>query len=101
MIEGENKFFTRRLYREDCIEVAKGEFVKDLRTIGKDLSKVIIVDNSTACFSLQPQNGFEIKPFYGSRSDTSLIELGKILASIGSLKDADLPKELGKVKRSN
>lgn len=99
MIEGENKFFCMRLYREDCIEVGDNEFVKDLRIIGKDLSKIIIVDNSTACFSLQPNNGLEIKPFYGSRSDTALIEMGKILSSIGSLKDADLPKELSKYKK--
>lgn len=41
-----------RLYRESCF-VSDGDFVKDLRVLGRNLSEVVIVDNSPRAFGLQ------------------------------------------------
>jgi len=38
------KMFDHRLYRQNCQEV-DGVYVKDLSLLGRDLKKVIIVDN--------------------------------------------------------
>lgn len=66
-----DKLIKYRLYRESCI-VYNGTFVKDLSLLGRDLRKVIIVDNSPACYMLQPYNGLAIQDFNGNPDDTEL-----------------------------
>lgn len=60
-----------RLYRESCI-IYNGTFVKDLSLLGRDLRKVIIVDNSPSCYMLQPYNGLAIQDFNGNPEDNEL-----------------------------
>ena len=50
--------------------------IKDISRLGRDLSKIIIVDNMPQNFRLQTENGIFIKTFYGEdTNDTALIEL--------------------------
>lgn len=44
-LETERKYFTRRLYRQDCT-FRQGSYVKDLARVEPDLGRVIILDNS-------------------------------------------------------
>lgn len=53
--------------------------MKDLARIGRDLSKVIIVDNIAESFLLQPENGICIKSWYDDPADTALNELAPFL----------------------
>ncbi|XAR66610.1 Phosphoprotein phosphatase [Bertholletia excelsa] len=53
-----------RLYRSSCREV-DGKFVKDLAETGRDLKKVVIVDDNPNSYSLQPDNAIPISPFTG------------------------------------
>lgn len=39
-------------------------FVKDLSKINRDLSKVVLVDNSAYSYAMQLDNGIPILPFY-------------------------------------
>ena len=56
--------------------------IKDISRLGRDLSKIIIVDNMPQNFRLQKENGIFIKTFYGEdTNDTALIELALILKS--------------------
>jgi TFIIF-interacting CTD phosphatase-like protein len=43
-----------------------GLYVKDLKILKRNLSKVVIVDNIPESYALQPENGIEIKPWYGN-----------------------------------
>lgn len=63
-----------RLYRQHLI-VGQGKIVKDLRVLGRDLNKVIIVDNDPRYFENQPMNGIQIKSWYNDQEDTELKKL--------------------------
>ena len=65
-------------------------YLKDLSTIGRDLSKAIIVDNVAANFQRQPANGIEIRSWYDDPADTALTELLPILIDIVSHQSRDL-----------
>lgn len=53
--------------------------IKDLSKVGRDLSKVIIVDNFAENFKLQPFNGLEITTWEDDINDTQLYDLLRIL----------------------
>lgn len=83
IIEKKEKFFEYVLYRQHAT-FEKGDYVKNLALLGRDLKKIIIVDNIPHVFKLQKSNGICIKSFYGdviSERNTLKI-LGKILETI-------------------
>lgn len=51
--------FKARLFRESCA-FYRGNYVKDLSRLGRDLSRVIIVDNSPASYIFHPDNAVSI-----------------------------------------
>ena len=57
-----------RLYREHTSK----EQIKDLEVLGRDLDKVIIIDNIAKSFEKQPRNGIVIKTWLGDPKDTAL-----------------------------
>ena len=76
------KYFDARLYREHTTKFGK-KYIKDLSKMGRDLGKIIIVDNLSQCFKLHSDNGILISSFYGEdENDKALIELQKILIKI-------------------
>lgn len=76
------KYFEGRLYREHTTHFGN-KYIKDLSKLGRDLSRVIIVDNLSQCFKLHTENGILISSFYGeNENDRTLIELQKILIKI-------------------
>ena len=81
-IEQDKIIFEYKLYREHTVIIGE-DFVKDISRLGRDLSKVIIVDNMPQCFRLQKENGIFIRPFYGRDiNDYALIDLIPILVKI-------------------
>ena len=81
-IEQNEKYFDARLYRQHTI-IYENDFVKDISRIGRDLNKIIIVDNMPQNFRLQKENGIFIKPFWGDDVfDTALFSLADILEKI-------------------
>jgi CTD small phosphatase-like protein 2 len=97
IIDKKNNIFDKRLYRQHAIIVDES-FVKDLSLLGRDLKKVIIVDNNPHNYDLQKENGIFIKSFYGEKDDNVLVELIPILQKIASNKDNDVRVELLKLK---
>lgn len=47
--------FRARLFRESCV-YHRGNYVKDLNKLGRDLQQIIIVDNSPASYVFHPDN---------------------------------------------
>ena len=83
IIEKNEKFFDHVLYRQHAI-FEKGDFVKNLGLLGRDLKNVIIVDDNINSFKLNKKNGICIKAFYGDviNDKNTLRILGKILEKI-------------------
>lgn len=63
-----------RLYRQHCT-MYQGTYVKDLSRLGRPLSRVLIVDNSTAAFQLHKENGFPIESWFDAPDDEELHHL--------------------------
>ena len=85
LIDKKKIFFDNKLYREHC-NIIDNDFVKDITKIGKDLTKIVIVDNLVQNYRLNKENGINIKSFYGEINDQILFELGKILIKIAKFK---------------
>ena len=81
MIENDKKYFDYKFYKDHCV-LYKNNLIKDLTLIGRDLSKIIIVDNNETCFELNKENGIKISSFYGDNNDNKLFELKNILKEI-------------------
>jgi hypothetical protein len=68
--------------------------VKDLSLLGRDLSKMIMVDNVAENFQLQKNNGIFIKTWFNDGSDTFLYDLKVLLVEIGKKTGADVRNAL-------
>ena len=71
-------------------EFNNGCYIKDLSKLGRDLSKVCIVDNNKDNFSLQPENGLFISSYYGEPDDDELHYLCDDLMKIIEIQPDDI-----------
>ena len=69
--------FSHGLSRGHCLLCSKsGLYVKDLSLLGRELSKVILIDDNPLSYELQPFNAIPIKRFRaGDNSDNHLTQL--------------------------
>ncbi len=75
-IEKDKKYFSLRLYRQHCIFIKPGIYIKDLRIFkNRDLKDIILIDNSIFSFSNQLSNGILITSFYNDKEDDFLLSL--------------------------
>ena len=70
-----------RLYRQHTTIIGFSVY-KDLSKLGRDLSKIIIVDNLKENFKMQPNNGIYIKTWTSDVNDNQFKDLLKILKDI-------------------
>uniref|UniRef100_A0A8C9YU86 Mitochondrial import inner membrane translocase subunit TIM50 n=1 Tax=Sander lucioperca TaxID=283035 RepID=A0A8C9YU86_SANLU len=66
--------FRERLFRESCV-FHRGNYVKDLSRLGRELSNVIIVDNSPASYIFHPENAVPVQSWFDDMNDTELLDL--------------------------
>jgi len=66
--------FKFRLFRDSCAYF-KGGYVKDLDRLGRDLKKVVIVDNSPASYYLHKNNAVPVASWFEDMNDTQLKDL--------------------------
>lgn len=55
--------FRARLFRESCV-YHRGNYVKDLNKLGRDLETIVIVDNSPASYIFHPDNAVNFFVFF-------------------------------------
>ncbi|CDW54268.1 NIF domain containing protein [Trichuris trichiura] len=78
-----------RLYR-DATKYVKGEHVKDLSCLNRDLSKVILIDWNPKASQLQPENTLLVPKWDGNNHDTDLVDLAALLTAIAAGDVADV-----------
>ncbi|XP_074644725.1 CTD small phosphatase-like protein isoform X2 [Tubulanus polymorphus] len=73
--------FRARLFRESCV-YHRGNYVKDLSQLGRELSQVVIVDNSPASYIFHPDNAVPVQSWFDDMSDSELLDLLPFFESI-------------------
>ena len=94
-----NELINYRLYREHTT-ITNGINIKDLSRLGRDLNKIIIIDNIEENYQLQPNNGLNISDFEGDENDNELEYLLKDLIKVVKKKGCNLYEELAIVRRN-
>ena len=79
-IQGNSKLFDYSFYREHCALIGR-KFYKDITRIGRDMKRIIMVDDLPENLDRHWDNGILIKPYEGSEqnNDRVLYELRKML----------------------
>ncbi|XP_073017300.1 uncharacterized protein [Primulina eburnea] len=77
---------SHRLYRDSCKEF-DGKLVKDLSEIGRDVSRLVIVDDNPNSYIFQPDNAIPIKPFINDLRDLELKKLINFFEGCDSVED--------------
>uniref|UniRef100_A0A7S1A4I8 Mitochondrial import inner membrane translocase subunit TIM50 n=1 Tax=Noctiluca scintillans TaxID=2966 RepID=A0A7S1A4I8_NOCSC len=74
----------RVLSRSSCSpSPIKGCLTKDLRNLGSDLRRTVLVDNDIQVFHRQPDNGIHVSDFLGgNEEDTELLRVCGVLESL-------------------
>ena len=82
-----------RLFREDCLYLNEGIYMKDLRILAnRNIEDVAIIDNACYSFGYHLNNGIPIIPFYDNKKDD---ELKNIVPYIKKFIDGDI-REINK-----
>ena len=93
-----NNIIKYRLYRSHLSLRNINHDVKDLSLLGRDLSKVIMIDNFSENYKLQQDNGLPINSWIGDTNDTSLRDLIPIMNYIVENNINDVRSVVKKVK---
>ena len=81
LVDTNDNLINYRLYRHHTTIMGFNVF-KDLMRLGRDMRKIIIIDNLKDNFKLQPNNGLFIKTWTSDINDNQLFDLEKILRDI-------------------
>ena len=96
---GNHDLIDYRLYRQHT-SINEGVNIKDLSKLGRNLEKIIIVDNIEENYQLQPNNGINISDFEGDENDNELEYLLEDLLEVVKEPGKNVTNELNKVRRN-
>uniref|UniRef100_A0A914IET6 protein-serine/threonine phosphatase n=1 Tax=Globodera rostochiensis TaxID=31243 RepID=A0A914IET6_GLORO len=80
------RVFRSRLFRESCV-FYEGNYVKDLSRLGRDLRRVIIIDNSPASYAFHPDNSIPVRSWFDDPNDQELLDLLPLLEELAHVDD--------------
>ncbi|KAJ3007692.1 UNVERIFIED_CONTAM: hypothetical protein HDU68_003390, partial [Siphonaria sp. JEL0065] len=75
-----------RLFREACLH-HKGNYVKDLNLLGREIKDIIILDNSPVSYIFHPSNAIPISSWFNDPNDTELLDLIPFLEDLKHVVD--------------
>lgn len=78
------RLISHRVFREHCVEF-RGNLLKDLAVLNRDLSRTVIVDNSPQTFAFQPDNGIPIESWFADPADNHLVHLMSFLERLSTV----------------
>ncbi|CAG8674523.1 12493_t:CDS:2 [Funneliformis caledonium] len=81
-----HKVVKHRLFRESCFN-HKGNYVKDLSQLGRELRDTIIIDNSPASYIFHQNNAVPISSWFNDPHDTELLDLIPFLEDLTTVDD--------------
>ncbi|KAH9312295.1 hypothetical protein KI387_027330 [Taxus chinensis] len=84
---------THRFSRKDCTELQNSVIIKDLSKLGRDLSKVIFVDDRPY-YSYQSENAFPVCEFKGDMNDRALFDLIAFCKRVAKYKSSDVREDI-------
>lgn len=79
-----HKVVRSRLFREACSNY-KGNYVKDLNKLGRELKSTIIIDNSPSSYLFHPENAVPVESWFDDEQDTELLELIPFLKELSKV----------------
>ena len=88
-----------KLYRDHTYDY-NGINVKDLSKLGRDLNKIIIIDNIEENYSFQPNNGLNIIDFEGDENDNELQFLLQDLLEVVTVPGKNVLDELPRIRKN-
>jgi Dullard-like phosphatase family protein len=94
-----HKVVHHRLFRESC-SCFKGSYVKDMGRMGRDLTKIMILDNSPHSYAFNPENAVPCESWFNDYEDTELNELIAVFEQLADSSVEDVMAALEKMKIS-
>ncbi|XP_071941753.1 carboxy-terminal domain RNA polymerase II polypeptide A small phosphatase 1-like isoform X2 [Antedon mediterranea] len=79
-----SRIFKSRLFRESCV-FHRGNYIKDLSRLGRNLERIVIVDNSPASYIFHQDNAIPVVSWFDDVSDTELLDIIPLLERISKL----------------
>jgi len=90
-----------RLFRESCTNY-KGNYVKDLTRLGRNIKDALIIDNSPSSFLFQPENAIPCETWFDDENDRELLDFIPLIQGFSRVDDVRVAieeaKRLGKIK---
>ncbi|KAF1846170.1 HAD-like protein [Cucurbitaria berberidis CBS 394.84] len=87
------------LFRE-ATRFEKGEYIKDLSYLNRDLSKVIMIDTDHSHVKLQPENAIVLPKWKGEPGDKGLVGLIPFLEYLAMMSQTGTPIDVRQVLKS-
>ncbi|KAJ7647393.1 NIF-domain-containing protein [Roridomyces roridus] len=75
-----------RLFREHCFN-HKGNYVKDLSQLGREIKDVLILDNSPASFLFHPSSSAPVSSWFNDPHDVELTDMIPFLTDLATVDD--------------
>jgi len=88
-----HKVIDWRLFRESCTYV-QGTYVKDMCRMGRDMKRILIIDNSPHAFAFNPENAIPCESWFDDYEDVELYDLIPILTGLADESVEDIAAEL-------
>lgn len=87
-----------RLYRDSTV-YRKGQYIKDLSRLNRDLNRVIMIDDNPEHVQDQPENAIVVPKFEGDRNDLVLLQLIPLLKGMVEKDVPDVREELERYRQ--